>query len=203
MLQNAVSLHLKSSETVHGARRTKRLKFQNTIMHGYCVFCCCWTTTKQQNTQYPCITVFWNFNRFVLRAPWTKSDDFRCKMTAKESSFRKTEREKVFRNFRFSILEKTDFYWQKLQVAVSGAEPKCSKKVMKCWDKSVYTKVFDINCLKTIWAKSEGDWTRNKNNESTQPKYLQTDPLTDVRTLRPLQWHASVHTDPSTHLLLF
>ena len=86
------------------------------------------TTTKQQNTQYPCMMVFWNFNRFVLRAPWTNFDDFRCKMTAFGRTFKQTEREKLSLRWKFRILRKTDFYGENVGGSDIGVIAKSQPK---------------------------------------------------------------------------
>ena len=52
VLANAVILHLKSLESVQGARRTKRLTFQNEPCMEYCLFCSFFTVKKEQNRQY-------------------------------------------------------------------------------------------------------------------------------------------------------
>ena len=104
----------------------------------------------------------------ILGAKWPQSKVLSGKQNEK----------KCFENVGSVFWEKLIFIDKTLQVEMSGAERKCSKKVMKRWDISKTVIVFVINCVKVIWAKYEGFRSRNKDRGSIQPKNLQTDPLT-------------------------
>ena len=137
-------------------------------------------TTKQQNKQYPCLTVFWNFNRFVLRAPWTVFDDFLCKMTAFASTLRKTKRENVIRKWWFCILRKTDFYGENVGGSDTGSRAKSQPKVDKYW---WYTHRMDVSAKYSLWRSRNPNMNGNRSktklagsNTLNPSKNLETNP---------------------------
>ena len=127
------------------------------------------------------IAKFWNFNLLVLRAPWTDFDDFRCKMTAFGSTFRKTKRKHFFRKSDLSIFENVIFMEELLLRKKNSLNQKWKIYHRKHRDISKLHMRRRLLCLDLVWTKYEVNRTRNKDNgliKILAQNNLQTDPLT-------------------------